>query len=65
MYSRLPIADSTALAVVSYDGNLRRGFTKYELLPDPAPDVFADAVEKSFAELAAAAGVPLAVTTGA
>ena len=61
MYSQVPIADSTALgvAIVSYDGKFCWGFNAdYELLPDL--DVFADAVESAFAELAEAAGVGIA-----
>jgi len=61
LYSQVPIADSTALgvALVSYAGKLCWGFNAdYESVPDL--DLFADAIESSFREIAEAAGVELA-----
>jgi len=61
LYSQVPIADSTALgiALVSYAGKLCWGFNAdYDSVPDLAH--FADAIEASFEEIVAAAGVELA-----
>ena len=58
LYSQVPIADSTALgvALVSYAGKLCWGFNAdFESVPDL--ELFADAIEASFAEIAEAAGV--------
>lgn len=58
LYSQVPIADSTALgvALVSYSGKLCWGFNAdFESVPDL--EFFADAIEASFAEIAAAAGI--------
>jgi WS/DGAT/MGAT family acyltransferase len=58
IYSQVPIADSTALgvALVSYAGRLCWGFNAdFESVPDL--ELFADAIEASFAEIAEAAGV--------
>jgi WS/DGAT/MGAT family acyltransferase len=71
IYSQVPIADSTALgvALVSYAGKLCWGFNAdFESVPDL--ELFADAIEASFAEIAEAAGVDfdqadLAATTPA
>ena len=60
LYSQVPIADSTALgvAIVSYAGKLCWGFNAdFETVPDL--ELFADAIEASFAEIATAAGVEL------
>ncbi len=60
IYSQVPIADSTALgvALVSYAGTLCWGFNAdFESVPDL--ELFADAIEASFAEIVAAAGVKL------
>jgi hypothetical protein len=60
LYSQVPIADTTALgvALVSYAGRLCWGFNAdSEIVPDL--EVFADAIERSFAEIADAAGVLL------
>ena len=60
LYSQVPIADTTALgvALVSYAGRLCWGFNAdLEAVPDL--DLFADAVESAFAEIAQAAGVDL------
>jgi len=60
MYSQVPIAASTGLgvAIVSYAGKLCWGFNAdLATVPDLAD--FADAIEVSFAEIAAAAGVEL------
>jgi WS/DGAT/MGAT family acyltransferase len=58
MIPQVPLIDGIGLgiALISYDGNLHWGFTAdYELVPDlPA---FVDAIERSFADLAQAAGV--------
>jgi len=58
LYSQVPIADSTALgvALVSYAGKLCWGFNAdLERVPDL--DLFADAIEAAFNEIATAAGV--------
>jgi WS/DGAT/MGAT family acyltransferase len=60
LYSQVPIADSTALgvALVSYAGKLCWGFNA-DLESVPDLELFADAIEASFAEIASAAGVEL------
>jgi WS/DGAT/MGAT family acyltransferase len=66
LYSQVPIADSTALgvALVSYAGNLCWGFNAdLERVPDLS--LFAEAIEASFAEIAALAGVELPATSRA
>jgi diacylglycerol O-acyltransferase / wax synthase len=63
LYSQVPIADSTALgvAIVSYAGKLCWGFNAdFESVPDL--DLFAEAVESSFAEIAKAAGVEISAS---
>jgi len=58
LYSQVPIADSTALgvALVSYAGKLCWGFNAdFESVPDL--EIFVDAIDASFQEIAAAAGV--------
>ncbi len=60
LYSQVPIADSTALgvAIVSYAGKLCWGFNAdFETVPDL--EMFADAIQSSFSEIAVAAGVDL------
>lgn len=60
LYSQVPIADSTALgvALVSYAGKLCWGFNAdFESVPDL--EIFVAAIETSFQEIAAAAGVEL------
>ncbi len=60
LYSQVPIADTTALgvALVSYAGKLCWGFNAdFESVPDL--DVFVDAIDASFQEIAHAAGVEL------
>ena len=60
LYSQVPIADTTALgvALVSYAGKLCWGFNAdFESVPDL--DVFVDAIDASFREIAYAAGVEL------
>ncbi|HPG24505.1 MAG TPA: wax ester/triacylglycerol synthase family O-acyltransferase [Myxococcota bacterium] len=60
LYSQVPIAENTALgiALVSYAGKLCWGFNAdYEAVPDL--ELVADAVERSFAEIAAAVGIDL------
>ena len=60
LYSQVPIAENTALgiALVSYAGKLCWGFNAdYEAVPDL--ELVADAVERSFAQIAAAVGIDL------
>ncbi|MBW2422769.1 MAG: DUF1298 domain-containing protein, partial [Deltaproteobacteria bacterium] len=60
LYSQVPIAADAALgvALVSYAGKLCWGFNAdLEIVPDL--ELFANAIESSFSEIAAAAGVAL------
>ncbi len=66
MIPQVPLLENIGLgiALMSYDGRIFWGFTAdYDLMPDL--DFFVDAIEESFAGLAAAAGVELSGTAEA